>query len=33
VLSAFTAATGGETQRLVTVGKEDGSLMVWDIAA
>jgi len=35
VLSTFTAATTtaeGEAQRLVTVGREDGSLMVWDLA-
>jgi hypothetical protein len=33
VLSTFTAAdaTKKQAQRLVTVGRNDGSLMVWDI--
>jgi hypothetical protein len=33
VLSTFTAADGSkkQAQRLVTIGRNDGSLMVWDI--
>jgi hypothetical protein len=33
VLTAFTAADAGnkQAQRLVSIGRNDGSLMVWDI--
>lgn len=35
VLSTFTAPSSakGKAQRLVTVGRGDGSLMVWDLEA